>query len=185
MPPTPVGPQPSTTVPLIYDTDSAGFGGPYDMTGPLIGNVSYRQSGASALEMTITVDFGQPNTTYDVFLVCGPAHALACGFTTIGTLTTDPVGAASTSIAVSLGVLLNPPFGPGYRTDHLDLLAGGGALVAGAINYFVCRRQHGVGEEEAEASAEQAEAARTGEGDPLSGALATARTEDPFAGRQH
>jgi hypothetical protein len=39
--------------------------------------------------------------------------------------------------------LIVPPFGPGYRTDHIDLLHGvgdlsRGAITAGAINYFVC-----------------------------------------------
>src|SRR5713101_7450677 len=143
-----VGPVTTTTVPLVYDSDSGGFGGPVDMTGPVIGNVSYRQDAADDLNLTITVEFGQPNTVYQVFLVCGPAHALGCGFRAIGPLSTDLVGHGSTSMAVPFAVLHASPFGPGYRTDHVDLLHGvgdlsKGILTAGALNYFVCRQRVG------------------------------------------
>jgi hypothetical protein len=179
----PVGPITSTTVPLVYDSDTGGFGGPIDMTGPVVGTVSYRQTNASALQLSITVDFGQPNSTYDVFFTCGPAHSMACGFISIGSLVTDAIGAGSASITVGLGKLLSGPFGPGYRTDHLDLLAGvgdigRGLLTAGAINYFVCRREGIVGEEQVE----RAEAV-SGEGDPV-GMGATATSQDPLAGKQ-
>ena len=183
MPSTPVGPITSTTVPLVYDSDTGGFGGPLDMTGPAVGTVSYLQNNASELELTITVDFGQPSTAYEIFFTCGPAHAMACGFTSIGTLTTDVAGAGSATVFVSLGVLLGGPFGPGYRTDHVDLLAGGGdlgkgLLTAGAVNYFVCRREGIIGAERAERPE-----AVTGEGDPL-GPVARASSQDPIAGRQ-
>jgi hypothetical protein len=52
MPPSPVGPITSTSVPLVYDSDAGGFGGPGDMTGPVVGSVSYRQTNASELEVT-------------------------------------------------------------------------------------------------------------------------------------
>src|SRR5215831_12929781 len=118
-----VGPITSTTVPMVYDSDSGGFGGPLDMNGPVVGSVSYKQTNADDLHISIALDFGQPNTRYEVFLTCGPAHALACGFRGIAVLTTDAVGAAgNTSATVPFGVLEAAPFGPGYRTDHLDLL---------------------------------------------------------------
>jgi hypothetical protein len=192
MPPSPVGPITSTTVPLVYDSDAGGFGGPVDMTGPVVGSVSYQQNGASALELAITVDFGQPGANYEVFLTCGPAHSLACGFASVGTLTTNVAGSGSATIAVPLGVLLGTPFGPGYRTDHLDLLdpAAGfakGALTAGAVNYFVCRRRPVGAEGEGEAQAEEQQAqppqAATGEGDPLA-SMATATSQDPLTAGQ-
>ena len=109
-----VGPNTATQVPVVYDSDNNGFGGPADMAGPEIGQVIYSQPGDN-LQVQINLDFGQPNTTYQVFLVCGPAHALGCGFTVIGTLTTDATGAGTTGITVAVAVLQAAPYGPGYR----------------------------------------------------------------------
>lgn len=175
---TTVGPATSTTVLMAYDSDSAGFGGPVDMTGPVIGSVSYHQDAADDLSLTITVEFGQPSVVYQVFLVCGPSHALGCGFRAIGTLATSIVGQGATTIVVPFPVLHGPPFGPGYRTDHLDLLVGvgdlgKGVLTAGALNYFVCRERVGQG------AAQLTEAERqSATGDPL-GAMAGGT--DPLA----
>jgi hypothetical protein len=138
-----VGPIRETHVPLVYDTDSGGFGGPLDMDGPLIGMVAYTEPGGN-LNIKIDIEFGQPGTKYEVFLVSGPAHALATGFIAIGTLVTNGAGAGSGAFTVAHATLLAPPFGPGYRNDHIDLMRGvgdlqKGGLTAGAINYFVCR----------------------------------------------
>ncbi len=162
-----VGPQTSTIVSIVYDTDSGGFGGPADMTGPAIGNLSYRQDSADDLNLAVAIDFGQPNTVYRVFLVCGPSHALACGFRDVGTLSTNAVGQGNATFTVPFPVLHGPPFGPGYRTDHIDLLrtAGDlskGLLTAGALNYFVCRQR--TGQPEAEPAEDERQATT---GDPL------------------
>jgi hypothetical protein len=159
-----VGPKTETQVIVVYDTDTRGFGGPPDMDGPEIGRVLYSQPGDN-LQLQIILDFALPNTRYEVFLVCGPAHALACGFRAIGVLSTNAAGAGATSITVPFTVLEASPFGPGYRTDHIDLLAGlgnasAGVLTSGAINYFVCRKE-GIQEEEA------AKAVSSGQGDPM------------------
>jgi hypothetical protein len=53
-----------------------------------------------------------------------------------------------------------------------------GVLTAGALNYFVCRREGITGDERAERRE-----AVVGEGDPL-GPTATATSQDPIAGRQ-
>jgi hypothetical protein len=74
MPPTPVGPITSTSVPLVFDTDAVGFGGPGDMVGLVVGSVRCAQSNSSELELSISLDFGRPSTTYEIFLTCGPAH---------------------------------------------------------------------------------------------------------------
>lgn len=158
-----VGPVTTTNVVMIYDTDSNGFGGPGDMNGPAIGEVAYRQAPDSSLQLDTRLEFAQPLTTYEVFLVCGAAHSLACGFVSAGTVTTDALGAGSATLTVSTGVLLTAPFGPGYRSDHLDLLQGvgdlsKGLLTAGALNYLVCRRRPVAGE--AEGQAEQMEERR-------------------------
>ena len=171
-----VGPKTQTHVISVYDSDSGGFGGPIDMGGPEVGTVDYSQPGGN-LALRIGVEFGQPNTKYQVFLVCGPAHASGCGFITIGSLTTNAVGAGSVGINVPAAVLQNPPFGPGYRTDHIDLLRGvgdltKGCITAGAINYFVCRRAAGAAEGKVPRAMQAA-----AQGDPLgrkSGAKARA-----------
>jgi hypothetical protein len=158
-----VGPNTETNVLVIYDADTNGFGGPGDMNGPEIGEVAYRQAGDSTLELTVKLDFAQPATTYEAFLVCGAAHNLGCGFVSIGTVVTDSIGAGSATITAPLSLLLGAPFGRGYRSDHLDLLQAvgdlsKGLLTAGALNYFVCRKRRPGAEEEAEE--EQQEAAR-------------------------
>lgn len=137
--PTKVGPQKVTSVLMVYDTDSNGFGGSADMIGPEIGNVRYQQNNSGGLNLGLHTDFAQPNTTYQVFLTCGPSHALACGFIAQGTFTTDATGVANVSVLFTLATLQGAPFGCGYRTDHVDMIGGplSSSLTAGAINYFV------------------------------------------------
>lgn len=141
-----VGPVKDTNVPMVYDSDSAGFTAPADMRGPEVGRVSYTQSANGSLQLRITVEFAQVSTKYQVFLVCGPSHATACGFVTIGTLTTNAAGSGAAAISVPVAVLQGSPFGPGFRNDHLDLIGNDprtSVLSIGAINYFVCRRAAG------------------------------------------
>lgn len=164
-----VGPQTETHVPVVYDSDSGGFGGPVDMNGPQIGLTAYSEPGDN-LHLNLTIEFGQPNTRYEVFLVAGPSHALASGFIAIGALATNPAGAGASVITVPHATLLAPPFGPGYRTDHIDLMKGvgdesRGILTAGAINYFVCREK----DQPPHPGAKLAEAkiGAAGKGDPL------------------
>lgn len=162
-----VGPIKETTVPVVYDTDSGGFGGPLDMRGPEIGSVSYSQPGGNLL-IKVKLEFGQPNTKYQVFLVCGPAHNASCGFITVGVVGTDAAGAGTANITVPAGVLENAPFGPGFRNDHIDFLRGAGdiskgTLTAGALNYFVCRRAAGAKEA---AKPVPKEMQKVSEGDP-------------------
>jgi hypothetical protein len=138
-----VGPIKETHVLAVYDRDSGGFGGPLDMDGPQIGMVAYSEPGGN-LQIEINIQYGQPSTKYEVFLVGGPAHSLATGFRVIGTLATNAAGTGNGAFAVAHATLLAAPFGPGYRTDHIDLLQNvgdlsRGCLTAGAINYVVCR----------------------------------------------
>ena len=140
-----VGPIKETFVPAVYDRDSGGFGGPLDMDGPQIGMMAYSEPGGN-LVIDINIQFGQPSTKYEVFLVGGPSHSLGTGFRVIGVLATNAAGAGNGAFTVGHATLLNPPYGPGYRTDHIDLLQNvgdlsRGCLTAGAINYFVCREK--------------------------------------------
>jgi hypothetical protein len=175
-----VGPQTFTNVPIVYDSDSNGLGGPLDMNGPEIGRVRYSRDGAGGLQVRIELEFGHPNTSYTVFLVCGPSHGLACGFTAIDTLVTNALGTGASGTTVPVAALQAPPFGPGYRTDHIDLLDGvgnlaQGALTAGAINYFVCTK------EGTPPPREEARRVTSGEGDPLG---AQVRDRDPLGARR-
>jgi hypothetical protein len=133
----------TTIVSLIYDTDANGLGGPLDMVGPTIGSVEYAQATDGSLRVQVTITFGFPNTTYQVFLVCGFIHDESCGFIAVGPVTTNGAGTGrSTSLTISAATLQDAPFGPGYRTDHIDLLQNEGdlsrgVLAAGRINYFI------------------------------------------------
>jgi hypothetical protein len=178
-----VGPKTETSVLMVYDTDSGGFGGPLDMTGPQIGLLAYSEPGDN-LHITIGVEFGHPSTSYEVFLVGGPAHALATGFIGIGVLNTNAVGSGTATFTVPHVRLLAAPFGAGYRTDHIDLLHGlgdlsKGCLTAGEINYFVCG-ERGQPTPAGFKMAESKERA-SGSGDPL-GEKASA--PDPIAGKK-
>jgi hypothetical protein len=91
-PPTPVSATPNTKVDMVQDC-SSGCAQPTDMAGPTgFGFVNFNQDNSGALRVVVSLKDAQPNTTYQIFLVCGPTHAAACGFTTIGTLTTNVVG---------------------------------------------------------------------------------------------
>ncbi|HKF03446.1 MAG TPA: hypothetical protein VKB49_14105 [Candidatus Sulfotelmatobacter sp.] len=137
--PTKVGPVTTTNVLMVYDSDNNGLGGSTDMIGPEIGTVKYKQGAAGSLTLTLHTDFGQPNTTYNISLTCGPSHALACGFLTQGTLTTNATGVGNATDVFPVATLQAAPFGCGFRTDHVDLIGGAvnSVLTAGAINYFV------------------------------------------------
>lgn len=74
-----VGPITTTTVPIVYDTDNNGLGGPLNMAGATIGNVTYHQEPDGSLVLAFTLEFAQPNTRYTVYFVCGPAHASGAG----------------------------------------------------------------------------------------------------------
>lgn len=123
-----------TVVPLIDDCGGAA-GGACDNIGPPVGSVSYTKTSAGALQFTFTVTGAAANTTYAVWLVCGPTHAAVCGAQQFGTLTTDSSGNANAVITASAATLqlLHPA--PGTHTDHLDLVPpGGGGLSTTAAN---------------------------------------------------
>jgi hypothetical protein len=155
------------------------------MTGPEIGLVAYSEPGGN-LQVKITIEFGQPNTSYDVFLVGGPSHAMASGFIGIGTLITDAMGAGGGAFMVPQATLLAPPFGPGYRTDHIDMLKGvgdlsSGSLTAGAINYFVCREKDQPGHPGIKVKVTEAFKGARGQGDPHG---PKSHQSDPVAGKK-
>jgi hypothetical protein len=79
-------------------------------------------------------------------------------------------GSGSVALVVPATVLLAPPFGPGARADHIDILGFAsvlttGVLVAGAVNYFVCRRREL--QPSAAVTPEAQPERRSGDGDPL------------------
>ncbi len=166
-----VGPIKETLVPMVYDSDDRGLGGPVDMNGPQVGLLAYSEPGDN-LHLDIRIEFGRPTTKYEIFLTAGPSHALAAGFIGIGTIATDAAGAASGSFTVPNNRLLAAPFGPGYRTDHVDMLEAGGSfsggvLVVGAVNYFVCSQREKTGADHPGLAAFEAHKGKEGQGDPI------------------
>jgi hypothetical protein len=100
---------------------------PVDSVGPTgFGFVNYNENAAGDLRIVAVLKNAAPNTTYDVFLVCGPTHATACGFVNIGTLTTNGQGNGSTGAIV----ITSPPY-VGGPDDHVDLIKDDGDLNAG------------------------------------------------------
>ncbi len=168
---TTVGPKLATTVPLVYDSDDRGLGGAINMDGPIVGEVAYHQDGADNLIVEVRLEYGIPNRKLEVFLVGGPAHAVATGFVVIGSLATNGAGFASGVFPVPHPTLIASPFGPGYRNDHLDILGGVGDLAAGtytagALNYFVCRERSSAGQPAAVAAAVSSTKLKARKGDP-------------------
>ena len=168
---TTVGPKLNTTVPLVYESDDRGLGGPINMDGPIVGEVAYHQDGADNLIVDVRIDYGVPNRKLEVFLVGGPAHSMSTGFVVIGVIATNGAGFGSGVFPVPHATLIASPFGPGYRNDHVDILEGvgdlkGGTYTAGAINYFVCRERSGTGKPAAVAEAVSTTKLKTQEGDP-------------------
>jgi hypothetical protein len=100
---------------------------PIDSSGPTgFGFVNYNKDAAGDLRVVAALKNAAPNTTYHIFLVCGPTHDTGCGFVDIGTLATNGQGTgASGAIIVSA-----PPF-VGGPDDHIDLLKGVGDLSGG------------------------------------------------------
>jgi hypothetical protein len=103
----------------------------YDMVGPAgYGFVNYTTYG-STLKLQVGIRNASPNTSYTIYLTCGPTHDLACGFVALATVTTDAYGRASAN-----QLLISNPVGGGVRTDHVDIGGADGSwVVAGGINY--------------------------------------------------
>jgi hypothetical protein len=124
---------PNTKVDFVQDVATGGSFADLDMAGPTgFGFVNFNQDDAGNLRVVASLKNAEPNTTYEIFLVCGPTHDTACGFISIGTLTTNGQGNGNSgAIDVPLATLQAAPFGSGDRTDHIDLLKGVGDLSAG------------------------------------------------------
>ena len=100
---------------------------PVDSTGPTgFGFVNYNKNAAGELRVVVSLKNAEPNTTYHIFLTCGPTHDTACGFVDIGTLTTNGQGNGN-----SAAIIVSAPPYVGGPDDHIDLLKGVGDLSAG------------------------------------------------------
>ena len=118
---------PNTKVDLFQDVGSAGGG--LDMAGPTgYGFINYNKNASGSLRVVAALKNAAPNTTFTIYLVCGPTHATACGFIEIGTITTDDDGNA-TSGAIWID---DPPY-VGGPDDHIDLIGGGEVYAATPI----------------------------------------------------
>lgn len=129
-------------VPIVYDTQlakAAPFGGPLDMNGPVVGTLTSTTT-STALNLNVVVNWGQPRSTYRVYMNCGATHATSTCFAQIGTLTVSKTGSGTGNYSIPLATLRCAPFGAGARTDHVDLISSqnvDSSLAAGPIAYTV------------------------------------------------
>ena len=128
---------------LIQDC-STGCSEGVDMLGPTgFGFINYNQDNTGALRLLVSLKNAEPNTTYSIYLICGPTHGTACNFIIVGSITTNRRGNGNSgAIIVPLSTLQGAPFGSGARTDHIDLIAPGGNAAGGVyvttnVNYTV------------------------------------------------
>src|SRR5262245_28135552 len=73
-------------------------GQPVDSTGPIgFGFVNYNKNGKGDLRILAVLRRAAPNTTYLIYLVCGPRHSAACGnrYVEVGSLRTNLRGNGS------------------------------------------------------------------------------------------
>lgn len=110
---------------------SEGPGPCADMSGPSgFGWINYTTYGPDH-KLQVALRGASANTSYTIYLTCGPTHLLACGFVDVGTIVTDAYGRANAN-----QIVVRSPFGGGVRTDHVDILGSDGSVyVAGNINY--------------------------------------------------
>ncbi|PIY79675.1 MAG: hypothetical protein COY81_01400 [Candidatus Pacebacteria bacterium CG_4_10_14_0_8_um_filter_43_12] len=129
----------NTKLDLIQDA-SAGGGELIDMIGPTgFGFINFNQNASGDLRLVVSLKGAEPDITYSgVFLVCGPTHALGCGFIDVGELTTNGQGNGNATMWLEAATLQDSPFGPGARTDHFDMIGPAGDVYAvSGIDYTV------------------------------------------------
>ena len=124
-----------TKIELVNDCGGFGPGGPCDNVGVPAGSVKFRQDETGALTIDVSLRGARPDTTYGIFLTCGPTIVLSCGFVKIGTVTTDAAGnARSGDLFVPVTTLQAAPFGSGQRTDEITIVTDLGDLSAGGFD---------------------------------------------------
>ena len=101
-----------------------------DMAGPTgFGFVNYNKNADGALRFVVSLKNAAPNTTFSIYYVCGPTHALICAPAyLLGTFTTDADGNANSGALW----LENPPF-VGAPDDHVDIVGGNQGFAATPI----------------------------------------------------
>ena len=107
--------------------DGGAAGGAIDFAGPTgYGFVNYNST-ASGARLVVALKNAAPNTTYEVYLTCGPTHALACGFISLGFVTTNASGNGNSG-----AIQFDNPY-VGGPNDHIDIIGGGEVYAAGGL----------------------------------------------------
>lgn len=143
---------PNVKLDLFRDCDIGGCspGNPLDMQGPGgQGFVNYNQDDSGDLRVVVhMMKSGAPNSTYTVFLVCGPGgigtpHSESCGFTNLGSLSTNGKGNATSEFTIPKctadALISGNAFTTGQQA-HIDILKAAGdqslgGFVATALDF--------------------------------------------------
>lgn len=107
-----------TRIDIRFDDDNGPTG---------FGHVDFSTVAGGLIRLDIQLKNATPNSAHEAYFVCGPIHALACGYITLGTMTTDAAGSASAVFEIV------PPY-PSLPDDHVDILGGGLGYTAGPVS---------------------------------------------------
>src|SRR2546422_1427615 len=99
------------------------------------GFVKFEQDDTGGLNIDVMLRGARPETSYRVFLTCGPTIAQSCGFIQIGTVITNAAGIGrSGDMVVPVATLQAKPFGSGQRADEITIVRQIGDRSAGAFD---------------------------------------------------
>jgi subtilisin family serine protease len=91
------------------------------------GYVQYEDLPGASIRIQVEMRGVPTNASYTAYLVCGGSHEVACGYISIGTVTTDADGSSSATFTVT------NPF-TGSEDEHIDLGGPDGFYTAGPIS---------------------------------------------------
>ena len=124
-----------TKIDLVNDCATSDPESACDNAGAAAGFVKFEQDATGGLTIDVMLRGARPETTYRIFLTCGPTIAQSCGFLEIGTVTTNAAGVAhSGDIVVPVATLQATPFGSGQRADEITIVREIGDRSAGAFD---------------------------------------------------
>ena len=124
-----------TKIDLVNDCGESDPASACDNAGTTAGFVKFEQDDTGGLNIDVMLHGARPETSYRVFLTCGPTIAQSCGFIQIGTVITNAAGIGrSDDMVVPVATLQAKPFGSGQRADEITIVREVGDRSAGAFD---------------------------------------------------